>query len=132
MKVERIVDDCVNSGVKNNKQWSQASVQLDDGQIVRIFNPVMVGDEVESEVNGKYTNWKVKKSTQAVSNDVEKLINQMAKEIQTLSRRVEALEARTPVQGNNFNGNESRVSDSNEMPESFLKTSFKLNGESDE
>lgn len=123
MKVERIVNDTVNSGVKNNKHWSQASVQLDDGQIVRIFNPVMVGDEVESEQNGQYTNWKVKQfKSESVSNDVDKIINQMSKDIQTLTARVEELEKRVRVmQVDNNNVTESRVLESEQMPEDFLK-----------
>jgi uncharacterized protein YlxW (UPF0749 family) len=86
MKVVRIVNDCVNSGAN----WSQASVELNDGQIVRIFNPVMVGDIVESERNGQYTNWKVLK--QSTTSDMDKIVNEMAKTVQKLEKRVEDLE----------------------------------------
>jgi len=120
MKVTRIVNDNVNSG----DSWSQSSVELSDGQIVRIFNPVMVGDEVYSKQEGKYTNWKVKKPTaQSVSNDVEKLINEMGKELQTLSVRVQELEDWKSRQEQNNYGVESRLDDSDEMPEDFLKIS---------
>lgn len=121
MKVTRIVNEVVNSGVKNGKQWSQASVQLSDGQIVRIFNPVTVGDEVESEQNGQYTNWKVSKQSSVASGDVERLINSMGEELRTLSKRVEALEVELNMQKRITNEVESQVSDENEMPEDFLK-----------
>lgn len=121
MKVERIVNESVNSGVKNNKQWSQASVQLNDGQIVRIFNPVMVGDEVESEQNGQYTNWKVKQSSASVGSDVEKIINQMAKDIQTLMGRVGALETERTIQEKIASKVVSQVDEVSDMPEWFGK-----------
>lgn len=129
MRVERIVNESVNSGVKNNKQWSQASVQLNDGQIVRIFNPVMVGDEVESVTNGQYTNWNVKRDfkseSSAVSSDVDKIINQMSKDIQTLTGRVDTLAAE--VAGLKMKTIEvsSQVQEVDDMPEDFMKKEIK-------
>lgn len=117
MKVTRIINDCVKSG----DNWTQASVELSDGQIVRIFNPVMVGDEVYSEQNGQYTNWKVKHNSNKVSNDIEKLINSMSKDIQTLSRRVDELGRNKNVALPDNFGVSSQVSNSDEMPEDFLK-----------
>jgi len=86
MKVVRIVNDCVNSGAN----WSQSSVELNDGQIVRIFNPVMVGDIVESERNGQYTNWKVLKKS--MNTDADKIVNDLCKSVQSLEKRVEESE----------------------------------------
>jgi hypothetical protein len=127
MKVNRIVNESVNSGVKNGKQWSQASVELSDGQIVRIFNPVMVGDTVTSEQNGQYTNWKVvNKVDNGISGDTEKLINSMSADIQTLVGRVEVLEAHILTQEKIAKEVESRVYESEEMPSGFLKNSYKL------
>ncbi len=118
MKIVKIVNDNVNSGVN----WSQSSVQLNDGQIVRIFNPVTVGDIVESFQNGKYTNWRIKKDSQ--NSDTEKVINSMAKNIQTLLARVEKLEKELDeLKDLNINVNRSRVDvDMSDAPD-FLKIS---------
>ena len=115
MKVTKIINDNVNSGAN----WSQSSVQLDDGQIVRIFNPVQTGDTVESFINGKYTNWRIKK---VISNDTEKVINSMSKDIQTLLQRLDKLESKvTELEQFNIKESNSQVSEVNEMPEDFLK-----------
>jgi hypothetical protein len=115
MKVTKIVNDCVKSGAN----WSQSSVELNDGQIVRVFNPVMVGDTVYSEQKGGYTNWKVKKS----SNDYDKVINQLWTEIQTLQGRVEVLERSGNVAlADNF-GVSSQVDDFMDSAPDFLKIS---------
>ena len=125
MKVNRIIDSNVKSGdTKSGDTWSMSLVELNDGQLVRIFNPVEVGDTVYSEVNGKYTNWKVlKEARQAISNDVEKLINNMSAELQTLSTRVQELEDWKSRQEVNNYAPESRVFDGEDMPDSFLKIS---------
>lgn len=66
MQVREIVDAEVKSGVGAKGPWTQALVELEDGQQVRIFQPIKVGDNVESyetESNGtKYTNWRLVKS----------------------------------------------------------------------
>ena len=46
----------------------------------------------KSFVNGKYTNCRIKK--QSVSSDTEKVINSMAKDIQTLLQRLDKLESK--------------------------------------
>lgn len=116
MKVVKIINDNVNSGAN----WSQSSVQLNDGQIVRIFNPVQIGDTVESFENGKYINWKIKK--QSISNDTEKVINSMSQDIQTLLGRINKLERRVnELEQINIKETESQVSEVNEMPDDFLK-----------
>lgn len=116
MKVVKIINDNVNSGAN----WSQSSVELNDGQIVRIFNPVQIGDTVESFINGKYTNWRIKK--QSVSNDTEKVINSMSQDIQTLLGRINKLESRViELEQINIKESRSQVSKVNDMPEDFLK-----------
>jgi hypothetical protein len=119
VKVTKIVNDCVRSGAN----WSQSSVELDNGQIVRVFNPVMVGDTVYSEVKDGYTNWKIKKAQASVGGDAEKLINQMSKDIQTLFGRVSALESELGLLKLNNIETESQVSGSDDMPDDFLKIS---------
>lgn len=122
MKVTRIIND----RIKESASWSMSLVELDDGQQVRIFNPISVGDEVESYVKDGYTNWKIKKG--GASGDVDKVINTLFDELRTLSKRVEVLEAELQQQYKIANEVKSRVGDSDEMPDDFLKTSFSLDG----
>lgn len=120
MKVARIV----NESVRETANWSMALVELSDGQQVRIFNPISVGDEVESYLKDGYTNWKIKKG--GASGDVDKVINTIFDELRTLSKRVEVLEAELQQQYKIANEAKSRVDSSEKMPEGFLKTSFSL------
>lgn len=116
MKVTKIINDNVNSGAN----WSQSSVQLNDGQIVRIFNPVQIGDTVESFENGKYINWKIKK--QSVTSDTDKVINSMSQDIQTLLQRLDKLESRViELEKINIKESRSQVIDLDDMPDDFLK-----------
>ena len=63
-RVREIIDAEAKSGVsaKTNKPWSSAKVELENGTQTYIFNPIKVGDEVESFQNGEYTNWRLVKS----------------------------------------------------------------------
>lgn len=121
MRVTRIVDPHAAAG----DSWSQASVQLDNGQIVRIFNPINVGDEVESYQNGRYTNWRIMKpkagAGAGIPSDTEKTINQMAGDIKTLSERVEQLErAMRNIELESMK-NASQMLPDTPMPDDFLK-----------
>lgn len=58
-KVKNILDPEAQSGMgKNGKPWSMAQVELDNGKSIKIFNPIEVGDLVESYKNGEYWNWR--------------------------------------------------------------------------
>lgn len=59
----------VKSGVGAKGDWQQDIVILDNGEEVRIFGPIEIGDTVESydnDYNGKvYKNWRLKDGSQA-------------------------------------------------------------------
>lgn len=58
-KVVSIEDSSVKSGTnKKGQPWSQAKVALDNGKTAFVFNPVGVGDVLESYENNGYTNWR--------------------------------------------------------------------------
>ena len=64
-KVKNILDPEAQSGMgKNGKPWSMAQVELDNGKSIKIFNPIEVGDLVESYKNGEYWNWRKVKGGQ--------------------------------------------------------------------
>lgn len=64
-RVREIIDAEAKSGVsaKTNKPWSQAKVELENGEQVWIFNPIEVSQEVESYTTERdgtsYTNWRL-------------------------------------------------------------------------
>lgn len=67
-KVKNIIDPEAQGGMgKNGKPWSMAQVELDNGKSIKIFNPIEVGDLVESYKNGEYWNWR-KVKEQAANN----------------------------------------------------------------
>ena len=60
--VTEILDDNAKSGIgKNGKPWSMSRVGLSNGESIFIFNPIELGQVVESHQDGAYTNWKPKK-----------------------------------------------------------------------
>jgi hypothetical protein len=124
MKVTSIINSEVNKGAT----WSMSSVELSDGQIVKIFNPVMVGDEVESYQKDNYTNWRIKKvQAGAVSGDAEKIINMLSKQVQeqgellqTLLGRINDLELGKKLEKPDNLEVSSQVDDYNENPLNFM------------
>lgn len=61
--VTEILDDSAKSGMgKNGKPWSMSRVGLSNGESVFIFNPIDIGQVVESVQDGEYINWKPKKA----------------------------------------------------------------------
>ena len=61
--VTEILDDNAKSGMgKNGKPWSMSRVGLNNGESVFIFNPIDIGQVVESHQDGEYINWKPKKA----------------------------------------------------------------------
>lgn len=63
-KVREIIEAVAMEGVsaKTGRPWSKAKVELDNGVQTFIFNPIRVGEEVESFQNGDYKNWRLVKS----------------------------------------------------------------------
>lgn len=64
--VKEIVEQNIKSGTnKLGKPWAQTVVELENGTQARIFEPIKVGDEVESYTTEKdgqsYTNWRIVK-----------------------------------------------------------------------
>lgn len=58
-KVTEVLDPKTRDGIgKNGKPWSQAKVKLDSGDVAYVFNPVEIGDVLESYDNNGYTNWR--------------------------------------------------------------------------
>ena len=118
----------INSEVNKGATWSMSSVELSDGQIVKIFNPVMVGDEVESYQKDNYTNWRIKKvQAGAVSGDAEKIINMLSKQVQeqgellqTLLGRINDLELGKKLEKPDNLEVSSQVDDYNENPLNFM------------
>lgn len=63
VRVVRILEEFANHGIskKTGKDWSQARVELSNGESVFMFNPVKEGDRVNEVQNGEYKNWIVAK-----------------------------------------------------------------------
>jgi hypothetical protein len=76
MKVQSIINPEAKTGFNaKGQKWSTSQVELEDESRVYIFNPIEVGDEVESyttEKDGRtFTNWRKKKTTVTVDNSAE-------------------------------------------------------------
>lgn len=68
--VKLIIDAEAKGGTgKNGKPWSMAHVELDNGKTINIFNPIAIGDKVESYKNGEYWNWRKVKDEAQTSSD---------------------------------------------------------------
>lgn len=68
--VIRILDVNAKQGIgKTGKPWSMSKVQLQTGEQVYIFNPIGIGDVVESVQNGEYINWNRKRDAQPQRSD---------------------------------------------------------------
>lgn len=54
-----IIDNNAKHGTssKTGKDWSMSKVKLQNQEVVYIFNPIDIGDVVESVQNGEYLNW---------------------------------------------------------------------------
>lgn len=66
-RVVRVLDPEVASGVNDNGAWARAEVEFDNGWTKQVFQPVRVGDMVESYKNGQYWNYRVVNADQAAS-----------------------------------------------------------------
>ena len=109
MKVTAIIDEKFKEGNGAKGPWSISSVELDTGIVANVFNPVAVGDEVESyetENNGRtFTNYRKVRTGGGNSNQALKYIAEQNKEL--LSRvdelnakliyLVEKMDSRAPV-----------------------------------
>lgn len=60
-RIRNVIDATFRTGEKNGKSWSIAKVELDNGKTTNIFNPIAVGDTVESFEKDGYTNWRLPK-----------------------------------------------------------------------
>lgn len=47
---------------KTGKDWSMSYVELNNGESAYIFNPIEIGDVVESVQNGEFKNWQKQKA----------------------------------------------------------------------
>lgn len=82
--VKQILEGEAKSGVsqKTGKPWSQARVELSNGESVFIFNPIAVGDTVVAKQNGEYLNWG-KKQVDAKHEEIMKALRAIYKAVTT-------------------------------------------------
>ena len=78
-KVVEIIEPVFKSGSSDKGPWSLAKVVAEDGNQVTVFNPVVVGDQIEMTWNDKYKNWsgKVVKEKQRAQAESNVLLNKI-------------------------------------------------------
>ena len=85
--VTEILDAAAHTGMgKNNKPWTQAMVELENGSQVRIFQPIKVGDKVESYKNGDYINWRIVKQDKLDQQEVLKILQIIYDDVQLIKK----------------------------------------------
>lgn len=76
MKVKTVINPESKTGMGKKGAWTQAQVELEDGERILIFQPIAEGDEVESYQNGEYINWrKIKPVTMEQTTIINMLID---------------------------------------------------------
>ena len=101
-KVVSIEDANVKEGMGKKGKWVQAKVNLDNSKTAYVFQPIEVGDVLESYENQGYTNWRkakegaygeqVKPATQSspvASNEVLELLRDNNKMLKQLTGEVD-------------------------------------------
>ena len=101
-KILEIIDSKVDEGVGPRGAWTKSKVKLDNSTTAYLFNPVSVGDVLESYENNGYTNWRkakegaygeqVKPATQSspvASNEVLELLRDNNKMLKQLTGEVD-------------------------------------------
>jgi hypothetical protein len=83
--------------VKDGKPFSQAMVELENGAQTRIFNPIKVGDKVESYRNNDYINWRIVKQDKADQAELMKIIQLMYDDIQAIKKMVGVTDKDEPI-----------------------------------
>lgn len=95
--VTAILDPAAHTGMgANNKPWTQALVELENGAQIRIFMPIKVGAKVESYKNSTYTNWRVIKPGTVDTAEQMKLLSMIYEDIQLIKKMV-AVEDEKPT-----------------------------------
>lgn len=85
-EVVKVIDPFAKSGFseKTQKEWSMAYVELSNGEKARIFNPIAVGDKVESVQNGEYKNWVKVRPPKVDGNEVMEALKRIESKLDKL------------------------------------------------
>ena len=96
-KVVEIIEPVFKSGSSDKGPWSLAKVVAEDGNQVTVFNPVVVGDQIEMTWNDKYKNWsgKVVKEKQRAQAESNVLLNKIYEQNSEMLRILKELRGDT-------------------------------------
>lgn len=98
-KVVEIIEPVFKSGTTDKGPWSLAKVVAEDGNQATVFNPVVIGDQIEMTWNDKYKNWsgKVIKEKQRAQAESNVLLNKVYEQNAEILRLLKELRGDEPT-----------------------------------